>query len=253
MPHNWGLDVNAAQRLWQFIERCEATNSMEGVGGAFIAEMADLGFPYVALSSHVDPLNPPPGAVMVLRYPESWVAHYSSEQYQQFDPVFDYARTRSTPFWWSDARFQARIGGVQKRVLAEGAEAGIRNGVTIPIRGPDALPASCSLVADRDGVDPQMYTLVHALAVYAHERARRIYAATVLTCEPRLTERERECLMLVARGKSDWVISCLLGTSEKAVNRTIERAKKRLGVATRTQAIIRALHSGEISLYDIAD
>jgi DNA-binding CsgD family transcriptional regulator len=40
--------------------------------------------------------------------------------------------------------------------------------------------------------------------------------------------------------------------SEGAVNRTIERAKKRLGVATRTQAVVRALQSGQISLLDLA-
>lgn len=65
--------------------------------------------------------------------------------------------------------------------------------------------------------------------------------------------RERECLVFVAQGKSDWAISQILGISESAVNRTIERAKKRLGVASRTQAIVRALHTGEISLYEITD
>ncbi|MBY0563102.1 MAG: LuxR family transcriptional regulator [Hyphomonadaceae bacterium] len=245
--------MSVAERLWTFVESCESQTTVGGLSESFLDQMSTLGFPFVALASHVDPLNPPPGAVMVLRYPNTWVEHYSAQQYQRFDPVFEVAKRRVTPFRWSEGRFQAKLSGMQLHVLAEGREAGIADGVTIPIRGPDALPASCSLVPDATGVDPEHYKLAHAMAVYAHERARRIFAESVVAaCRP-LTKRERECLVLVARGKSDWAISSILGVSESAVNRVIERAKKRLGVATRTQAIVRALHTGEISLYEITD
>lgn len=245
--------MKGSDRLWSFVETCESHTSAEAVGVSFLAEMESIGFPYVALASHVDPLNPPPGAVMVLRYPQAWVEHFSAEQYQRFDPVFEYATRRVTPFRWNEGRFIAALSRMQMRVLEEGREAGVADGVTIPIRGPDALPASCSLVPHPEGVDPESYRLAHAMAVYAHERARRIFAQSMIEAGNPLTAKERQCLVLVARGKSDWAISQLLGVSANAVNRTIERAKKRLGVATRTQAIVRALHTGEISLYEITD
>lgn len=245
--------MKSSDRLWSFVELCESHTSADAVGASFLHEMDALGFPYVALASHVDPLNPPPGAVMVLRYPNAWVERYSAEQYQRFDPVFEVAKRRATPFRWSEGRFLAKLSRNQMHVLAEGREAGIADGVTIPIRGPDALPASCSLVPDADGVDPESYRLAHAMGVYAHERARRIHAQSMIANADPLTAKERQCLVLVARGKSDWTISKLLGVSANAVNRTIERAKKRLGVATRTQAIVRALHTGEISLYELTD
>lgn len=190
---------------------------------------------------------------MVLRYPPSWVAHYSSEHLDRIDPVFEVASHRTTPFWWREPSFLDGLKRPQRRMLSEGGEAGIKDGYTIPIRGPGALPASCSLIPDSGGADPIHYTLAHAMAVFAHERARQLLAASIVNDTPKLTARERECLALVARGKSDWVISCLLGVSEGAVNRTVERAKKRLGVATRTQAVVRALQAGEISLFDVAD
>lgn len=245
--------MEASTRLWSFVEACEATDSVPALYEHFLSQMEALGFPFVALASHVDPLSPPPGAVMALRYPDEWVAHFSSEQYQRFDPVFDYASRRTTPFSWNEPHFLGSRSSMQRKVLAEAREAGVADGVTIPIRGPDALPASCSIVPAAGGVSAESYRLAHAMAVYVHERARRLQAAMVVRHAHRLTERERQCLTLVARGKSDWVISSLLGVSEGAVNRTIERAKRRLGVATRTQAIVRALHAGEISFFDIAE
>jgi|CXWL01.1.fsa_nt_gi LuxR family quorum-sensing system transcriptional regulator CciR len=247
------MPLQPAARLWSFVENCGASSSIDDLGVRFLDEMAALGFPYVALSSHVDPLRPPRGAVMVLRYPESWVAHYSAERLDRVDPVFEAATRRTMPFCWEDPDFTDGLNRQQRRMLNEGREAGIGKGYTIPIGGPDSLPASCSLIVDDGGVDPRHYTLAHAMAVFAHERARQLLATAIAGGVPKLTARERECLALVARGKSDWVISCLLGVSEGAVNRTIERAKKRLGVATRTQAVVRAMQAGEISFFDLAD
>lgn len=243
--------MSAAARLWSFVETCQAQTSVELLGASFLEQMSELGFPYVALSSHVDPLDPPEGAVMVLRYPSAWVEHYSAQHLERIDPVFEAATRRRTPFAWNDPRFLDKISRPQRRMLNEAREAGVTGGVTIPIRGPDALPASCSLIPDPSGVAKEHYTLAYAMAVFAHERARQIFAASTAGGAVRLTQRERECLIYVARGKSDWVISSLLGVSEGAVNRTIERAKKRLGVATRTQAVVHALQLGEISLFDI--
>jgi DNA-binding CsgD family transcriptional regulator len=67
----------------------------------------------------------------------------------------------------------------------------------------------------------------------------------------RLSSRERQCLELAALGKSDWAISQLLDISEHTVHKHIEAAKRRLGVATRVQAIVWAAQRREISLADI--
>lgn len=245
--------MDTGSLLWSFAESCETAASLDELSARYLLEMERLGFPYVALSSHVDPLNPPPGAVMVLRYPQSWVAHYSAENFQNEDPVFDAATRRGRPFHWDEPAFVATMTGDQRRVFQEGSEAGIAHGFTIPIRGPDALPASCSMIPDAGGVDPLNYRLVHTMSVLMHEAARRLVAQPITAQAPRLTKLQRRCLTMVARGKSDWAISSILGVSEKSVYRIIERARAKLGVATRTQAIVHALYLGAISLYDVMD
>ena len=244
--------MDPAQRLWDFIARCEAAATGDEVSAAFLEETAQLGFPYVALVSHIGPDNPPPDAVLVYRYPAAWVERFREQGYETDDPVYAAASQRSQAFSWGDGRFLARLSRKQRAILNEGAEAGVANGTTLPIKSEEALPASCSLVPDACGVSAENVRLAQKMAVFAYDRLRQIKVADSLTMAPRLTARERECLLLAARGKSDWAISTMLGVSEGAINRTIERAKRRLGVATRTQAVLHALRAGEFSLYDVA-
>ena len=61
-----------------------------------------------------------------------------------------------------------------------------------------------------------------------------------------LSPRERDCLAFVAEGKSDWDISQIIGIAESTVHAHVEKAKKRLGVKTRMQAVARLARAGEI-------
>jgi LuxR family quorum-sensing system transcriptional regulator CciR len=67
---------------------------------------------------------------------------------------------------------------------------------------------------------------------------------------PILTSRQRDCLILVARGKNDNQIAEVLGISGQTVHKHIEAAKKRYGVSTRMQLVMHALF---ISYVDIAE
>ena len=92
-----------------------------------------------------------------------------------------------------------------------------------------------------------------------HLMAMHLYDAACRKNEPPLVERphkalslrERQCLELVAQGKSDWAIGQILRISEHTVHRYIESAKHRLGVATRVQAIMCALQGRQISMGDV--
>lgn len=56
-----------------------------------------------------------------------------------------------------------------------------------------------------------------------------------------LTNREKEVMALIAQGKTDDVISMLLGISLRTVHKHVENIYKKLGVETRTAAMLRAL------------
>jgi LuxR family quorum-sensing system transcriptional regulator CciR len=71
-----------------------------------------------------------------------------------------------------------------------------------------------------------------------------------LRARQKLTQRERECLLLAARGKSDSAIGEVLNISGRTVHHAIERAKQRYGVSRRVQAILHAIAAGEFSAAD---
>ena len=56
-----------------------------------------------------------------------------------------------------------------------------------------------------------------------------------------LTEREREVLRWLAGGKTDRDIGAILGISPRTVHKHLQRVYEKLGVETRTAAVVRAL------------
>ena len=93
---------------WAFAEFCERARTVEELSARFMKEVEALGFSYAACASHVDPLRPPHGAVMMVNYPKTWLERFSSQGYALRDPVFFAARRQALPFQWSEARFRWR-------------------------------------------------------------------------------------------------------------------------------------------------
>ena len=239
--------------VWTFADKCNGAKSVDEVRALFLKEVDALGFSHVACCSHVDPLHPPPEAVIMIEYPLAWLERFSAKNYAKRDPVFLTAKRQLLPFQWSDRSFRKRLAPEQIVILNEAAEAGLADGFTIPLHSPGALPASCSLVYGPDGVDPLDIRNAHWCAVYAHEAARRILRETSPIIRTRLSPREREALEYVARGKGDFAIGVLLGIQESTAHNTVQRAMRKFGVATRVQAVIRAMAEGEILLHDVAN
>jgi DNA-binding CsgD family transcriptional regulator len=237
---------------WAFAEFCDKAGTAEEVRTAFMREVRDLGFIYAACASHVDPLKPPYGAVMMVDYPKPWLEYYSDNNFAPRDPVFKAACKQALPFQWSDERFRAQLSDDEIAMLQQAGDAGLRDGLTIPIHVPGALPASCSLAMGPEGVDPLSTLKAHWYAVYAHEAVRRLLGACTPRTHQLLSPRERQCIALIAQGKDDYAVSVILGISEHTAHNTIRRAMRKYGVATRVQAFVRALRDGEIRLEDVA-
>ena len=73
----------------------------------------------------------------------------------------------------------------------------------------------------------------------------------IVRCFGRLTDRQRDCVLWVARGKSDWEISQILGVGEETVARHIKQACERYGVNKRTYLVILTLFDGTLTFSDI--
>jgi DNA-binding CsgD family transcriptional regulator len=95
---------------------------------------------------------------------------------------------------------------------------------------------------------PRTRAATHILSAYFAMGARRLMAPHVMEEAVKLSRRQRECLQWVRAGKSDWEIGEILKISEYTVREHIEAARKKLGVRTRTQAVIEAISHKLISI-----
>jgi DNA-binding CsgD family transcriptional regulator len=251
--------MNHFDRVQSFVELCHGKASSTGsIEAGFRSTAEELGFRNYACCSHVDPLDHPSHAVVLHNYPVAWVQQFSDEKLHRIDPVLQYAESHQGSFFWDTAFAPHPLTDAQKKVLAEGAAFGIQHGYTIPIDVswiPGSIRASCSLVPDTQAIDPRSYFTVQIMALYLYAsvssaRAPRSTEGTVMLTEP--TPRERQCLTLVAQGKDDWSIGRVLSLSQHTVHSHIERVKQRFNVATRVQAVVQGVMTGQISLGDVA-
>lgn len=229
------------------VEKIYGAATVEDVSAAFLAGSATLGFEMCALFSCAG-LDHPPRAINFQRLPQVWVDRYFEQKYYDIDPIYSVIQLRTDPFSWDDPRYRSTLTTAQNAILDECGEAGLAGGIAIPIGTPGEWAACCAVVPSAEGVDPVSQGLAHSLATFAHARARILLGDA--PSPTRLSQRERECLLLAARGKSDWAIGEMLSLSERTVHHAIERAKKRYGVATRVQAIVHAIAAGEFTAAD---
>jgi DNA-binding CsgD family transcriptional regulator len=68
------------------------------------------------------------------------------------------------------------------------------------------------------------------------------------TAIPPLSQREKDCLIWTARGKSSCDIGTILAISPNTVNFHIKNAMKKLGTGSRTVAVIKAIQHDIIDI-----
>ena len=119
-----------------------------------------------------------------------------------------------------------------------------------------ALAAGASGFLLKDAPEAQLLaairTVTQGVALLAPSVTRRLVAALAPRQEPRptepdlasLTDREVDVLRLVARGQSNADIARSLGIGESTVKTHISRVLAKLGLVSRTQAVVVAYESG---------
>jgi len=212
-----------------------------------------LGFHHLLMQGASD-------GVWLADLPAGWTAVSSPAD----DAVLMVAAQSFAPFLWSDiCRLIACTPG-QHDYLNAAVAAGVGAAVTVPVHRPRganeagsySVFAGCCSFLMKNGVPLPLGSLaaahyVGALAFDAAENLRQPRPDAAPPGGPHLTPRQRDCVMLVAQGKSDWEIGALLGISESTVHKHIEDAKRRFGVSTRIQLVVRSLFDARFSFADV--
>ena len=131
---------------------------------------------------------------------------------------------------------------------------GIGDGYTIPANVPGEMLGSFSFAVEAGRRFPREFELAcQLIGAFAFEAARRLTDPRGLSIHhlPILTDRQRDCVLWAARGKTDWEIAQILGVSHETVIQHLKHARERYGVQKRALLAVRALFDGLISFSDI--
>ncbi len=228
---------------------------MEADLAQLLAEISrEMGFSFFALTHHVDIPRSPKPAIRLANYPSDWVDFFDNQKLGTSDPVHRASHLTSVGFPWSRLSSLIELTPRDHQVLELAARRGIGDGFTIPAHVPGESNGSCSFATEAGkSLSESHLPLAQLVGAFAFEAARRVWQMRGggPSPAPRLTDRQRDCVVWAARGKTDWEIARILGVSHETVIQYLKRARERYGVTKRTMLAVHALFDGTISFTDV--
>ena len=222
----------------EFIELCAGTSGVATLIDEFRSRIRAFGFSYSACGAWAGV-----GKHRVYRFffndwPADWIELYNQQNFFADDPYVVEARRRMTPFRWSELE-KLSFSPRGRELFEIGRTYGWREVLGLPLHGPAGYQGLVTVATLRAvTLSPRAVAVLQLMAHAIHARCR---SATDLglppNSDPHLTQREIESLQWAALGKTDWEIGQLMHVTAATAHYHIERAKKKLGVASRVQAV----------------
>jgi LuxR family transcriptional activator of conjugal transfer of Ti plasmids len=180
-------------------------------------------------------------------YPKSWTDRYFDLGYQHLDPVVRRARRESELFSWGGSAPRAVGTREQRRFFDEAMTFGIKSGVTVPIRGGFGRMAAFTMATDESTAPTERLLseskdILQLVGLYFHTHVTTKLGTTVLPeVKSALTQRERQCLAWVARGRTVADVAILVGIAPRTVVFHLEKARQKLDAASIAQCVAEAI------------
>ncbi len=194
-----------------------------------------------------------PYMIYISGYPKAWRTLYNERHFVRVDPTVHHCAAHITPVRWDRLTSLAKENSRIREFFGEAEQHGLVSGISFPVHTARGESAMFSLASheqheratrkiEKAAPYGQMFT------AYLHEAVRRVFADELLPITGvRLTEREKQCLLWCAEGKTSWETARILGISERTVLYHIQNVTEKLNVSSRAQAVARAVSLGLIS------
>ncbi|ACM39362.1 two-component transcriptional regulator LuxR family (plasmid) [Allorhizobium ampelinum S4] len=233
--------------IYEFMERCDNQKSVDNLFSDFGTVIAKRGFHsyiYTGLPAVGDDVK---HYVVKNAWPPGWTEQFEGLNYFADDPVSRWSLSQSKPFTWKTAREETKATARTKEIQQEADRYRLCDGIVFPMFDPNSWQSVISLATDdKGGLAKEnigdLYLLSSYCAMTANNLLRRAEQA-----DHRLTDREKEILQWVSRGKTDWEIGTILRMTEGSVTQRLARIRDTLGVKNRPQTVSQAIRLGLIN------
>ncbi len=193
-------------------------------------------------------------SMLVHNYPDAWANVYVGFDLSGTDPIRRAGEKSMTGFQWRNVDHYIPLSRGDRQLLKVARESGIGDGFTVPRHLPGEATGSCSFaVAPNARIPLEMLHAAEIVGAVALAAARRLIGTGSYTRRAALTERQRECVLWSARGKTAGETAGILGISEETVVRHLKIARERYSVPCRQMLILCALFDGVIGFSDVYD
>jgi len=251
--------VSHAEYLPRFLAPlAEAAATGNGVEEAVVAVVRRLGFDNFMYGASVSPrIDHESKSYVFTTLPSEWVARYDQCAYIEVDARIPRALDSALPIVWEYAREYGRSPRFDA-FLDDSLAHGVGSGVVFGIHGTRNTSVIVALSAATPRIDSERQdAIVNALGeclmlgIHFHEIFMRSVVERGISPRSQgapLSAREKECLILSARGQTNRDIAFKLGITERTVQFHFDGIRSKLGAATRHEAVAKAIAHGVIRL-----
>lgn len=250
LPAGWQRMSMAIVREFapHFIEAA----SEDQLAACLAAVTSEIGFDHYAVSFEPLARKRRSTTALIHNYPRDWANLYVTFDLAGHDPVRRACGRSITGFEWQRIQHLIPMTLGDHRMLAAGIAVGVADGFTVPRHLPGDGSGSCSFVVGPQTAFPletlQMAEILGGLAIAA---ARNLTGHSPMPPKPVLSDRQRECVLWTARGKTAADTATILGIKEMTVVRHLQDARERYNVSSSQLLILCTLFDGLISLADV--
>ncbi len=210
--------------------------------------MGPLGFTQLSVLSPMEvtseKLKP---HVIYLDAPPTFLDAFDQRRLLPHHPLIQQALTTSDPFTVRQVQARELTAEQNEALNFIGSELNLSSGFIVPVRRADKLLGIVMFGGVQPKLGPIERSILHLLAHTALVQALVLKDSPNETPAIDLSPRELQCLQWASRGKTDAEIGVILGISARTARFHIENAKRKLGAATRVQAVAEAMRRHAIA------
>jgi DNA-binding CsgD family transcriptional regulator len=211
-----------------------------------------LGFDHFALALENRTQAGIAQAMLLHDYPDEWAKVNINFDLRGRDPVRRACDRSLNGFAWERIESLIPMTRGDRQMLAVGRECGIGDGYTVPRHLPGEASGACSFVVRPErGLPRSTLLIAEIVGAVAIGCALKLSDIRRAPRKPVLSDRQRECLLWSARGKTAAETAIILGISAETVIQHLKTARERYGVHCSQTLILCALVDGLIGLGDI--
>lgn len=181
--------------------------------------------------------------------PDGWMERYRLDQLIRVDPVIEAASRQNLIFQWSSV---TGLSSDQRQFMERKESMGVGDGYMIPARGRRPLRGSGNFsMRSGKALPVRSPMMLHLIGQFAFEAAERILVEQSRKEVKRLTQRQRDCLILSGRGYTEAESAVALAISQETVRHHLKEARQLFGVRKTFQVVLQAIWSNQIDIEEI--